>query len=298
MKYIYFYDRKRTFRFIGLGQAVTMAQVCYFKGKELGYNKIIFEWHNQVTYPYWTDDNKIFGLMECPTNSMLPIKFVKKGTQFIDVVDKIDLSEENSLYDGCPAIISKSLDMGPMWSYLNKYYLDTKERPIFNIPKDKMQPYILFHYRDSPKKSQQLRNTPYTEWKQTFQIIKKHFGNKYKLKKIGEASSLDNEFDEVIDYFPNNIQELFKVINNSSFFIGCESGPIAIAYMFGIPSIVFLHPETDVARSNKKWKTDIYYGKDSYDWVDNSKYYILRYGEYNILTDKDELIKFMEEYIE
>lgn len=79
MNILYFYDSKKTHRFMGFGQAVILSLACYFKGKELGYDRILFEWHNMVTYPYWTDESTFKGIINTPKNSNMPIMFMSKG---------------------------------------------------------------------------------------------------------------------------------------------------------------------------------------------------------------------------
>lgn len=281
-KTIFFHDGKKVKRFIGLGQAITMAQACYFKGIELGYDTIAVEWHNMVTYPYWTDQSTFGGLINNPCSGILPIKFVNKGAIVTPRADTIDISESDCIYDGSPPLIENPMDMHPSWSYLNKYYIDTGKRPIFNIKKTKKEPYLLFHYRNSSRAGHEKRNTPTKQWIDIFNRFKNAYGDKYRFEKIGEPSPIDDKFDKVHDYFPNNLQSMFDLTNNSSFFVGNESGPISLAYMFGIPSIVFYSNKAKVARNkNRKWGKEGYilYGNGPYDWVDDNIYYPIEFDE-------------------
>lgn len=280
MKVIYFYDSKQTKLFLALGQIVTLLQACYFRGKELGYEKIVFEWHNLVTYPGWSNENTFKGIINSPKNSILPITIIEKGSRIPSNYHKIDLSEPNSLYDGCPPIMqSNGYKMKPTHDFLNRYYINHNSRPILSLARDKEDKYILFHYRESTQDRQIKRNTPYEEWNKIFELIKYSYGNEYKLKKIGEPSKIDDRFDEVFDYFPNNIEKLFEIINNASLYVGGASGPITITFLLGVPGILLLKQELD----------PIYIGKNSpHEWVDPLNYLCL----FN--SDKDKVFNFLE----
>lgn len=296
MKIVYFYDKKATHRFVALGQISTIIQSCYFKGIELNADKIIIEWHNMVTYPNWTDDGKFEGLLSCPReNTILPLIIVPKGTKITSRAKHIDLSEPNSLFDGCNPVISNPMKQQPTFEYLNKYYIDTGRRPIFKIKSDSDTGYILFHYRESPQKRQLERNTIYSEFEEIFYICRKLFKD-MKLYKIGEPCKLDSEFDKVFGYFPDNIGELFRIINNSSMFVATTSGPLDIAYAFGVPSIVNIDNKTKNDYTKGKWNGK--HGNTAYDWVDRNKYYFLWNNEYKFEDEIDRIIEFMKNGVE
>jgi len=285
MNRVYFWDSKRETNFMGLGQEITLMQCCYFRGMELNYDEVIFEWHDKVSYPGWSKDNTIKGLINCPQdNNLLPLRIVNKGTRISSRIDRIDLSESNSLYDGCPPIMTKDYKMKQTHKYLNDYYSKTNIRPILSIDKNSNEKYILFHYRESDKESQIPRNTPYNDWKRLFEILKEEYGNEYKFKKIGEPSKLDGEFDEVFDYFPDNVERLFEIINNSSLYIGGAAGPITLTFLFGILGILLLDSKSKFS----------YIGEtNAHKWVDSKNYLYLIENEYDINRDKDDIFSFI-----
>ncbi len=282
-KTVYFYDGKKINRFMGFGQMTTLAQACYFRAKELGYKRVVCEWHNMVAYS-WNNKGWYKGLLNISSHGILPIIFVSKGTKGIRNSDMIDLSEPDSLFEGCPPIMSNKITMVPMFDYLNKYYRNTGIRPTFNIPKDTDNPYILFHYRKSEQDRQKYRNTPLPEWKCLLKLFKDKYGKKFKFKKIGEISPLDNEFDEVIDYFNDDVQGLFKLVNNASLYVGSAAGPLALTYMLNIPTILFIDKKT-----NKNYEGDLY------DWLDKDRIMFI-HGDYYIIND-DDVLKFVNKFI-
>ena len=283
MKTIYFYDGKRETGFMGLGQEVTLLQSCYFRGKELGYDNIIFEWHDKVAYPGWSINNTYQGLIKTPVNSIFPVTIVDKGIRIANHIDRIDLSESNSLYDGCPPVMAHDYKMKQTHDYLNMYYESFKSRPILQLPKSNKEKYILFHYRESTQERQIPRNTPYKEWKELFELLKEKFPS-YKFKKIGEPSKLDGEFDEAYEYFPNNISELFKVINDSSLYVGGAAGPITLTFLFGVPGIMLF---------DKNSKSSYTGETNAHRWVDSFNYLYLFESEYNVNENKEMILDFV-----
>jgi len=279
-KIVYFYDSKEAKVFLALGQMVTLLQACYFRGKELCYDKVVFEWHNLVAYPGWSKENTYKGLINTPKNDFLPITFVQKGNRISKLCDRIDLSEPDSLYNGCPPIMTPNgYSMQPTHEFLNRYYENHHKRPILYINKEPDEKYILFHYRESTQERQIKRNTSYDEFKKIFTIIKEKYGDKYKLKKIGEPCDLDKEFDEVYDYFPDDIESLFKVINDSFLFVGGATGPVTITFLLGVKGILLL----------KKELNPVYIGRNSpHEWVDESNYLCI------FESDESKIIEFIE----
>ncbi|MBE3094957.1 MAG: hypothetical protein IMZ52_07980 [Actinobacteria bacterium] len=284
MKTVYFFDGKQKTAFMGLGQEVTLLQSCYFRGKELGYDNIIFEWHDKVSYPGWSINNTYQGLIKPPVNSIFQITIVNKGTRIPKHIDRIDLSEPNSLYDGCQPIMMHDYKMKQTHEYLNMYYESFGLRPVLSLPKSNKEKYILFHYRESTQERQIPRNTPYNEWKELFELLKDRYPS-YKFKKIGEPSKLDNEFDEVYGYFPDDIGELFKVINNSSLYIGGAAGPITLTFLFGIPGIMLFDKNSKPSYAGET---------NAHKWVDPMNYMYLFENEYDINKDKDKILDFVK----
>jgi hypothetical protein len=286
---IYFFDGKKMQRYMGFGQMTTLAFACYIKAQELGYKKIICEWHDKVAY-LWDNLGNCRGIINTPRDWLWDIKFVNKGSR-IRNVKSIDLSEPNSLYEGCQPIMHDGFKMIPFLDYLNKYYLDSKIYPKISVEKTPGENYFLFHYRSSEQDRQLHRNTPIKEFKFMLNILRERYSG-FKFKKFGEPSPLDSEFDEIIDYKPNNITELFKVINNSSLYIGNIAGPISMAYMFGIPTIMFLD---GVSKSLFTEKGEgIKFGNSSHDWVNPKTYFPIIYNEVDIETKKDEIYRFID----
>lgn len=292
MKTVYFCDKNRTRRYVALGQMVSMIHSCYIKAKELEYDRIIFEWHDMVAYPYWTSDNTYGGLLGCPGKGILPITFVPKGSSVIKSADVIDISQSDILYDGSPPIISNPMNQGPHTSYLNYYYEKYGKRPTIDIDKSTEKPYILFHYRESTQKRQLIRNTPYQEFKKLFRIIKDNDDEHDELRKIGEPSMLDSDFDVSYDYLAS-VQELFKIINNASLLICSPSSMLQMAYMFGVPAIILSNKSYDKGMWDK-WGSESYMkGKSSYDWIDWDRYYHIRHDKYKEMMKVENILKYI-----
>jgi hypothetical protein len=283
MKTVYFYDGKRETAFMGLGQIITLLQACYFRGKELGYDNIIFEWHDKVAYPGWSVDNTFQGILKSPRNSILPVTIVEKGTRIANSIDKIDLSEPDTLFDGCLPIMTKRYKMKQTHEYLKRYFSSYGLRPILTLPKSSKEKYILFHYRESTQDRQLHRNTQYNDWKQLFELLSEKYSS-YKFKKIGEPSKLDDEFDDVYGYFPNDVEELFKIINDSSLYIGSAAGPITLTFLFGVPGIMLF---------DKASKPSYFGETNAHTWVDPLNYMYLFENEYDISRDEDKIIEFI-----
>ena len=294
-KMIHFYDNTGVKRFIALGQIITMCQACYFKGKELEYDEIIFEWHNMVTYPFWNDDSKLMGILDCPKHNILPFFFVPKNSKILKKSKGMDISKPNVLYEGSSPLLSNPMNMEPYLNFLNKYYLDHNEYPRIEI-KPSNDKYILFHYRKSEQARQLVRNTIDEDFEKLYEYIREV--SDYKLIKFGEKSRIDDKFDESYTYL-NDIGDLFSLVNNSTLFIASTSGPLHIAYMLGKPSIVSIDDTTKKTYKEGEWKgdKDVTYGKSGYDWLDKERYYFIMNGETNVIDSKEDIIKFMEKYI-
>jgi len=254
-------------RFMGFGQMLMLTFACHMKAKELGYKYTICEWHDKVAY-LWDNFGRCKGVIQTPRDWKWNIKFVNKGV-IPRRIRSIDLSKEDSLYDGCPPIMSDKFIMVPYLDYLNKYYMDTNTYPVIPVSKDTDEKYILFHYRHSEQDRQQYRNTPIKEFKEIYIKLKDEYGNKVKFKKFGEPSPIDNEFDEISDYKPNNIIDVFDLVNNSFMYVGGPAGSISLPYMFGIPTIILLDKVTKLDYVSEKY--NLKFGKNLYDWLNPEK---------------------------
>jgi hypothetical protein len=139
------------------GEVANLFQGCYFRGKELGYNDgdIYFEWPMKVQF---NNEYRKQIYFPCPKYSILPIKFINRKdvvlTEFNEIKNLVDkgvfYEDSLPLYIGDqnnPSIQHQNY-LGPM-DYLNKYYYETGRRPIFEIPKDNTNKYILFHFRNT-----------------------------------------------------------------------------------------------------------------------------------------------------
>jgi hypothetical protein len=254
MKIVRFIYNNDIYRFISLGQITSLLQACYFRGKELGYDRIFCDWYNRVTYPNWDDFGNFKGLLQKPKNGFLPINIIDKIDRTPNNVDKINISK------GELVLLFNGNTQGAHYEYLNKYYKKNNEYPVFNIKKDNVEPYILFHYRESPQLRQKYRNTPVDKWIEIFEKTKLKYGKELKYYKIGEPSPIDNRFDIVFDYFPEDITQLYRLINNSNMLVCSPSGPLSISFAFGISSLIFNNPEFD-----KDYK------EGKYNWVPKDK---------------------------
>lgn len=221
-KKIFFYDSKQCNKFMALGQTLEFIWACYSKGIELGYNEIIIEWHHRISI-MWFDDGRCIQGMPKPKNNILPITFVRKGV-YVNADKYIDISEQNSLYEGCPPLISnKSIIASTFENYLNN------NRKTLSVTKTKTNPYILIHYRKSTKKSQQIRNILDEHYINIIKLVRKRF-KEIPIYKIGEPSSFDDMFDRVYKYFLRDTTGLIDLVGNSTLYIGPLSGPISIAF--------------------------------------------------------------------
>lgn len=237
-KKILFYSSIENQRFLALSDILMIPQSCYFKGKELGYDNISIQWFEKNAFS-WNNDGSYLGNISIPKNSILPIKFINDFQEDYDL--KIDISKPDSLYNGCPSLISKDINPTRICcSYLNKYYKDTGEKPVFNIPKTgKFGDFILLHYRHSNKEEQLVRNLDISYYISLIKKIKELYPN-IKIWKIGERSPFDNMFDKKLPYFYNNFEELLDIINECKIFICSETGTLKVGHMFNIPIITLL----------------------------------------------------------
>jgi len=265
---IYFYEENPINQSWALGQLLHLGYACYIKGKSLGYENIYVEWKNNNSY-LWMNDGKKFGFITCPKNTVLPVKYVPEGTD-LNVSKKIDIGVPNSLYEGCPPIFRSNKYI---LEYLKLYCKENKKYPYMEPIREKLSnPYILFHYRHSEQDRQQFRNLPDEWYINILNKLKNKYGEKYKYYKIGEKSKFDKEFNIVYNYFPRNIDNMFKLIVNSSLYVGCSSGPVSIP-------ISTKHPMIILVKDVKKEKDE------SFFYLDNNTQKVINYEEIDSINN-------------
>jgi len=304
------------------GELVLIYRSCYFKGKELGYKDgyIFFEWPLNIEYTknhYLQNHNmplegKIKTLV-CPKETILPIKFIEQQNVVNFEYDRIiNLTETGVFYKDSPPLYNQlnkdKRNHIAFFNYLNKYYIDFKEYPIFtrNKPKDK---YILFHIRNALYST--TRNPDINSYIPIIKLLKDKYKT-YKLYRCGEISENDNEFNDLFNkYFETitSLNDFLKLMSDSSLFVGCCSGPIDYAFSFGVPIIeVDLPSSIDWGYgyekydgmgsfySKKAWKEGFngIYG-DTVDYhIDSDSYLKLYKGD---KTDYMEIDKFLEKWL-
>jgi len=254
------------------------------------------EWPLKVAY------NNNFRMKEfypCPKDSILPIKFISRDEVILENYDKImDLCQDGVFYDNSPSLYTMDNqnivhhNFIGFLSYINKYFIDKKEHPTFNIPKEKTdKPYILFHLRIG--NWSEYRNPSLIAYKDMVSIISKGYKNKFELNKIGEEQRvIDRNFNNIYTYH-TNFNEFLKLINNSSLFVGCEAGPSQYARMLGIP-IICIEGNANEDINGKVgyfhkdfWKKHFkgQYGETGLDWMDSNKE--LRYVKGQLFNEKE-----------
>ncbi len=292
------------------GETADLFRSCYFRGKYLGYEdgNIFLEWPRKVDYRNVVYDDQHPGYIirdfyKCPSHSILPIKFLKKGDYDRDEFDEeVDLTKPDAFYDGCPPLYEKmdidynledkdikkslinqkKLYMGYL-GYLNKYYLDTGERPIFNIKKDKLdKPYILFHVRIAGWST--YRNPDLDILYKIIKIIKYRYGDKYEYWKCGEACEKIEEICDRTFPYHKELDDFLKFINNASLGVCCNSGPNVFLWGLGVPSLEVESPKYVKGNSlgyhmPGYWKQkNGTMGKEILDWLDKDKLKVIYKG--------------------
>jgi hypothetical protein len=234
MKTVYFYDGKERNKSYSVGLLASTIHSTYIWSRLNNYDEEIFEWPNKIPYPHWINSK---GTLNIPTEFIIPyIRFVEKGTKLNSL--SIDISKDNCLYEGGRPLTNKIFYN---CEYLNKVFEKTGKYPIISFPKKK---YILFHNRQSPEIKQFIRNTPVNLLNDFLEDLKQRYSD-YKFYKIGESSKIDDKFDKVFPYFSNEIYKLFELVARASLFIGNESGPAYMSYMFDTPSIILQDKQTE-----------------------------------------------------
>jgi len=282
MDKILFYFGKQFNSAIRFGEMVSVAHSCYFKAKELGYtdNNIYIEW-TRVEYSY--PQAKTF--FSKPQDGYLPIKFLYNNEININEFDTcIDLDKEDVFFKGCPPfnISEKKRYSEGVDDYLNKYYNDTKERPIFKVNKDKYDKFrILFNYRKAIYST--FRNVNDNKIIDLFELFKTKENKDIEFNITGDVSQTPteflNNFKNIYHPFIRNPTKLFKIINNSNLIVGASSGLADTANLFGIPTIQIDMPRQEKGKpvhfSREYWKTLSHnFGYDRYSWLDKDRYII------------------------
>jgi len=295
---ILFYSSQENQRFLAFGDIVTLIQSCYFKGRELGYNEVYLQWFEKNSFS-WNDDGTNKGNLNIPGELILPIKLIDDIN--IDCDLKIDLSKPNILFYGSPPIIHKDIKPTQIClSYLNKYYVDRKERPVFNIQKTgKFGDYILIHFRYSSNERQLNRNLDISYYKNLVMKIRELYPS-IKIWKFGERSPIDNLFDRKFQYFYENLDNLFELTNESKIYISSECGALQLGHMFNIPMITLLSSKHKLQGTTKEgwdnWRLALPWiiGETDRDYSYTDKQLLLMENNY----DEFDLIQpFMEKHI-
>jgi hypothetical protein len=248
MSNIYFFDGIHTQKSWALGQLLTLSHSCYIKGKELGYDNIYVEWHNNNSF-LWFENGCKLGSIKCPKNNVLMINYVEEYKKLNNIDKYIDLSKPDTLYDSCPPIMTfNKSSVIPSTIYLVDYFERTKKYPYVEYIKNNIkEKYILFHYRKSEQKKQFFRNLKDSDYLKILDIIREKYKD-YKIYKVGEPCIFDNKFDRVFPYFTNNIDNLFELVANCSLYVGSTSGPWSLCLMMKTPMISMIIPNKDYAQ--------------------------------------------------
>jgi len=283
----------------GLGNVAQIVQGIYFRAKSWGYDNIYFEWPTRVTCgPEYHKEIYV----RCPNETILPIKFVDRNNWQSDEFDRIvDLTESDVLYNGYIKMYeNKRTPVGKInrtgvMNCLNMYFDEYGIRPSLHMKKDDIEPYILFHFRNSSWSS--YRNSNPRNFIHIFNILKCRYGNKYKFWKCGEAFRLmDRKFDRVTSYHNRDINEFFKIVNNASMFVGPTAGVLNWAELFDIPHMIVDRTRCS-ERIPETWKSSGGYGNTYYDWLDEDRYIIFDKEDGIEGIKEDLVIEFAEKWL-
>jgi len=219
------------------GQMLEISLCCYVKGLELGHKDIYIEW--QDTRFLWSDKGTCVGGFKIPNSERLPFKFVSREESLI-VDETIDIGKPNSLYEGCESIITQTgCRVNPCQIYIKEYIDKYGEIPKIIIKSsNSYKPFILLHFRNSPKTNQQIGNINFESYLNIIRYIKRN--NKFEIYKIGEQSRLDAYCDKIYNYFLNDISLYFELVDNCSLYIGPPSGPWIVPIYFRKPIIALI----------------------------------------------------------
>ena len=235
------------------GELGFIYRACYFRGKELGYKDghIYFEWPLKMEFTREHHLKRIGKELEreikelkCPRESILPIKFIEnKDVVLLEFSEIINLIDKGVFYEDSNPIYSTIEDgiivrrHQAIFNYFNKYYIEYGIRPIIKLKKDKIkEKYILVHTRNALNSI--LRNPDINSYRKVLGIIKEKYPT-YKIYRCGEEFTDEEDFDFFDKYIPQSesFNDFIKLVNNSSLYIGCTSGPIEYARGLGIPLI-------------------------------------------------------------
>lgn len=289
-----------------IGEAIQLFHACYFKAKELGYSDIYIEWPSKIEidiifkkYGEYASSRKT-KYFKYPETSYLPIKFIRRDDTYEWKYDKvINLLEDNSFFDGCKSLKNRNHDA--FVSYLNKYYSDTKIHPEITIEKDDInKPYILFHYRHANYSP--VRNSNKSLLINIVDGIKDKYGDRLEYHITGDA--FPDVFNEIFDVshapYYQDINKLFKLVNNASIVIGGTSSIIDIANMLGIPFIMIGTPRKygtgkPYSLTKEFWDNMPYkFGTWQLWWLDENKYLIFWKDEH---VEMDNVFGFIDRWI-
>lgn len=292
-----------------IGELNRLLITCFFKAKELGYKEgnIYFQWPTNIRHFRNLSKTNVLGQYKCPKESILPIKFVEKGSVDYKDYNLIHLCDPNAFFEGSKPFIKPGdgnaviRDSTAYDIYPHIYLKNTGERPVMNVEKDEQEkPYILIHKRDSTYSKQ--RNSDMRYVLPIVKKIKRKYKDKFKYVFTGDSHVGDpilSLFDEW--HVPNgdNPNTLWKLVNNSSLVMGPSSSIIDSAIMLGVPLIYMNMPHIYRGRptieSEDGWRfRNMPIGKTSISWMDPDKYMVL-WGKDTI--DMDKIYKFIDRYL-
>jgi len=239
-KRILFRGFESTKRAPGLGDIFDYCQICYLKGKEFGFDDI------HIVFPRWGPFNhEGWGISEEDFNwqptKFLPWKWYPRNKAInIEEWDKVvNTLESNSLYEGYNGINTGFYHTS---QYLSMYYKEKKLFPYIDVKRDSKEDYILFQYRTNFSDMayhSETRTTLLSDFQFVFNTIKEFLGDKYSYYQIGNTCSISDQFDKVIPNMYGDLDNLAKLICNSSLMVASHSGIANISFIMpGLPIII------------------------------------------------------------
>jgi hypothetical protein len=271
-----------------IGEVIQLFHSCYLKGLSLGYDDITIEWPERIKYNYIGDDGTILRILfSCPPNDYLPMKF--RESINTDEYEVIDITNPNVFFDDSPSVEHRYFDGFQM--YPNEYKRITGNDPTLRVKKEKLaRPRILFHHRDIHYSK--YRNMPINAIVKLVKDIKNVYGDKYTYALTGDRfERIISLFDE--SYRPSfrNVNNAFKLVNDSFIVIGMASAINDIAGALGVKQILLNTPKKSMTGTphsfeKERWENTMYDKFNSvWDWKDKDDYEVF-YGDETINMDR------------
>lgn len=297
MTKILFHGYEKVTKSEGWGDIIGYIAACYCKAKELDVQDINIVFPRFTTQGMYDIEKEKLNVQQCgiPNITILPNDKEPDFSKY-DVI--IDTSVYNSLYKDFPGLFIGSV---PYIIYSGLYYKETGKLPVFDMPRDNISPYILFHIRnyypdkdlnyfklyDYNKYLKKIRNSDMITVKRILSLIKDRYGNKFKYICMGDEFDDKSLFDEYIppDY---NLEKYIKLIRNCSLIVAPQSSSVEYAYHFDDIPIIryntikefdYYYPEGLLRRLPDE-ELRIKLGKYP-NWCDNRMYDIIKYENIN-----------------